>query len=217
MRGKEGSADYRYFPDPDLYPLQPSSELLEEAKKLPELPDEKIARLVSAYGLRQYDAGVIASDLIMAKFFEELLTNKCDAKLAVSWLTVELLGRLNTKSIAIENSPVNSQKLSSLILRMMDGTISGKAAKDTLDYVFENTECEIDDAIEKLGLKQVSDDGALLAIIEKVMQDNAAQVTAYKGGKEALFGFFVGQTMKLSKGSANPAKVNDLLKQKLAE
>lgn len=216
MRGKEGSADYRYFPDPDLYPLQPSSELLEAAKILPELPDEKIARLVNSLGLRQYDAGVIASDLAMAKFFEELLANKCDAKLAVTWLTVELLGRLNAQSIAVENSPVDSAKLSSLITRIMDGTISGKAAKDVLDYILENINASVDDAIEKLGLKQVSDDGALLAIIDKVLADNEAQVTAYKGGKEALFGFFVGQTMKASKGSANPAKVNELLKQKLS-
>lgn len=215
MRGKEGSADYRYFPDPDLYPLQPSSELLEKAKILPELPDEKILRLVNEYGVRRYDAGVIASDLAMAKYFEELVGTKCDAKLAVSWLTVELLGRLNAQSIAIADSPINSKKLSGLILRIMDGTISGKAGKDTLDFLLANDGVEVDEAIEKLGLKQVSDDGALLAIIDEVIAANPKPLDDYRNGKEALFGFFVGQTMKASKGSANPAKVNELLKIKL--
>jgi aspartyl-tRNA(Asn)/glutamyl-tRNA(Gln) amidotransferase subunit B len=217
MRGKEGSADYRYFPDPDLYPLQPSSELLERAKKLPELPDEKIARLVNDYALRKYDAVVIASDLAMAAYFEELLNAKCDAKLAVSWLSVELLGRLNAKSLAIADSPVGSNTLATLITRMMDGTISGKAGKDVLDFLFTNSDISVDEIIEKLGLKQVSDDGALLAIIDEVIAANPKPVQDYKNGKEALFGFFVGQTIKASKGSANPAKVNELLKAKLSE
>jgi aspartyl-tRNA(Asn)/glutamyl-tRNA(Gln) amidotransferase subunit B len=215
MRGKEGSADYRYFPDPDLPPLIVTDEMMEEAKKLPELPDQKKDRFVNAYGLKPYDAGVLTNDLFMAGYFEDMIKEGSDTKLAVSWLTTELLGRLNSKSVELADSGIDAKKLATLTKRISDGTISGKAAKDVLDYIVENTDQEVDAAIEKLGLKQVSDDGAIIAIIEEVMKNNPQQVEGYRAGKEALFGFFVGQTMKASKGSANPAKVNDLLKQML--
>ncbi len=217
MRGKEGSADYRYFPDPDILPVIIPDEMLEEAKNLPELPDEKKARLINEYSISAYNAGVITNDLTMAHYFEAIIAKGSDAKLAVSWLTVELLGRLNTKGLTLENCGISALKLATLTKRISDGTISGKAAKDVLDFLVENTDNEIDAIIEKLGLKQVSDDGAIVAIIQEVINANPKPLADYRAGKEALFGFFVGQTMKASKGSANPAKVNELLKQMLSE
>jgi len=217
MRGKEGSADYRYFPDPDILPVIISDEMFEEAKNLPELPDEKKARLINEYGISAYNAGVITNDLVMAHYFEAMLAEGSDAKLAVSWLTVELLGRINAKGATLETCGISAQKLADVTKRISDGTISGKAAKDVLDYLVANFNEEVDVIIEKLGLKQVSDDGAIVAIIKDVIAANPKPLADYKAGKEALFGFFVGQTMKASKGSANPAKVNELLKQMLSE
>jgi len=217
MRGKEGSADYRYFPDPDILPVIVPDEMLEEAKKLPELPDEKKARLISEYGLRAYDAMVITNDLSLAHYFEGMISEGSDAKLAVTWLTVELLGRINSAGVSLDECGIDAKKLATLTKRISDGTISGKAAKDVLDYLVKNTSEEIDAIIEKLGLKQVSDDGAIVAIIQEVIAANPKPLEDYKAGKEALFGFFVGQTMKASKGSANPAKVNELLKKMLSE
>jgi aspartyl-tRNA(Asn)/glutamyl-tRNA(Gln) amidotransferase subunit B len=215
MRGKEGSADYRYFPDPDLPVLIVTDEMMEEAKKLPELPDEKKERFMGSYGLKAYDAGVLTNDLYMANYFENMIKEGSDTKLAVSWLTTELLGRLNAKGVELAEGGIDASKLATLTKRISDGTISGKAAKDVLDYLVENTSDEIDAIIEKLGLKQVSDDGAIIAIIQEVINNNPKQLEEYRSGKEALFGYFVGQTMKASKGSANPAKVNELLKQLL--
>jgi aspartyl-tRNA(Asn)/glutamyl-tRNA(Gln) amidotransferase subunit B len=217
MRGKEGSADYRYFPDPDILPVIIPDEMMEEAKNLPELPDEKKARLMSEYGISAYNAGVITNDLEMAHYFEAMIADGSDAKLAVSWLTVELLGRINSKSMALGECGIDATKLAGITKRITDGTISGKAAKDVLNSLVENSSQEVDEIIEKLGLKQVSDDGAIIDIIKEVIAQNPKPLADYKAGKEALFGFFVGQTMKASKGSANPAKVNELLKQLLSE
>lgn len=217
MRGKEGSADYRYFPDPDIMPVIISEDMLEEAKHLPELPDEKKARLINEYGISAYNAGVITNDLALAHYFEKMITSGADAKLAVSWLTVELIGRLNSKGSELTSCGISADKLATLTKRIADGTISGKAAKDVLDNLVENCENEIDTIIEILGLKQVSDDGAIIEIIKNVIAANPKPLADYKAGKEALFGFFVGQTMKASKGSANPSKVNELLKQLLSE
>ena len=215
MRGKEDAADYRYFPDPDLLPLIITDEMLEKYSKIPELPDEKKARFVKEFGLKEYDASVITSSLEMAKFFDEMMTEGISAKNAVSWLTVELQGRLKEGAL-IEDSIIDAKTLATLVKRIEDNTVSGKAAKEVLDYLMENNSCDVDSAIEKLGLKQVSDDGALLAIIDAILAANEDKVAEYRSGKDKLFGFFVGQTMKESKGSANPAKVNDLLKQRLA-
>ncbi len=214
MRGKEDAADYRYFPDPDLLPLIISDEMIKEYSKIPELPDEKKSRFVKEYGLKEYDASVITSSLEMAHFFDEMLKEGISSKNAVTWLTVELQGRLK-EGVTIENSPVCSKTLATVVKRIEDGTISGKAAKDVLDYLMENNE-EVDTVIEKLGLKQVSDDSAILEIIDRILEANEDKVAEYKSGKDKLFGFFVGQTMKESKGSANPAKVNELLKQRLS-
>jgi aspartyl-tRNA(Asn)/glutamyl-tRNA(Gln) amidotransferase subunit B len=213
MRGKEEAADYRYFPDPDLLNVIITDEMMEEYSKIPELPDEKRDRYVKELGVKEYDAGVITADLEMAHFFEAMIEAGASGKNAVTWLTVELLGRLG-EGMSLENTPVDAVKLAELVKRIDDGTISGKAGKEVLDYLMEN-EASVDDVIEKLGLKQVSDDGAIIAMIDEIMGANEDKVAEYRGGKEKLFGFFVGQVMKASKGSANPQVVNKLLKEKL--
>jgi aspartyl-tRNA(Asn)/glutamyl-tRNA(Gln) amidotransferase subunit B len=213
MRGKEGSADYRYFPDPDLPPLIISDEIMAECEHLPELPDQKRERLKSEYSIKDYDARVITAEIEMANFFEKMIELGASAKNSVSWLTVELLGRLKN-GLTISTSPVDSTKLATLVMRIEDSTISGAGAKQVLDYLMEN-DISVDDAIEKLNLKQVSDDSVIVALIDEVIISNPKQAEQYRGGKEALFGFFVGQVMKVSKGSANPAKVNELLKERL--
>ncbi len=213
MRSKEDSAEYRYFPDPDLLPVIVSDEMMEECRKIPELPDQKRDRLVAEYGIKEYDAAVITSSVEMAYFYETMIAEGAGAKNSTTWLTVELLGRL-THGLSLVSSPVDAVKLAMIVKRIEDGTISGKAAKDVLDFLMQNTS-SVDEAIEKLGLKQVSDDGAILAIIDAIIAKNADKVAEYKAGKDKLFGFFVGQTMKESKGTANPAMVNDLLKQRL--
>lgn len=214
MRGKEDSADYRYFPDPDLRPVIISDEMLAVYSQIPELPDEKKNRFVSEFGIKEYDAAVLTSSLEMALFFEEMMKEGISGKNAVTWLSVELQGRLK-EGATIENCGISAKTLATVVKRIEDGTISGKAAKDVLDYCLANGG-EIDEIIEKLGLKQVSDDGAIIAIIDEVLNANQDKVAEYKSGKDKMFGFFVGQVMKLSKGSANPNKVNDLLKEKLS-
>lgn len=214
MRGKEDAADYRYFPDPDLLPLIITDEMIKEYSKIPELPDEKKERFVKEYGIKEYDASVITATLEMAKYFDDMMSEKISAKNAVTWLTVELQGRLK-EGVTIEESAVDAKTLATLIKRIEDNTISGKAAKEVLDYLMQNSS-RVDEAIEKLGLKQVSDDGALLAIIDEILSTNADKVAEYKAGKEKMFAFFVGQTMKASKGTANPNKVNELLKERLS-
>ncbi len=214
MRGKEDSADYRYFPEPDLEPVILTDAMLEEGKNIPELPDVKKERLIKDHGIKAYDAAVITASVEMAKFFEKMLEEGASAKNAVTWLTVELQGRLKN-GLSLETSPVNASTLALLVKRIDDGTISGKAAKEVLDFIMEN-EMSVDDTIEKLGLKQLSDDAAIETLVEGILVANPDKVAEYKGGKEKLIGFFVGQVMKASKGSANPAKVNEILKKKLS-
>ncbi|MCR2101485.1 Asp-tRNA(Asn)/Glu-tRNA(Gln) amidotransferase subunit GatB [Campylobacter upsaliensis] len=212
MRGKEEAAEYRYFPDPDLLPVLLKEEFLNLS--IPELPGEKKMRYMREFGIKESDAGVLISSLEMSRFFEYLCGQNLNPKLCVTWLTTELMGLLKG-DLTIENSPVNAQKLSVLIKRIEEGEISAKAAKDVLAFVFENVEVEIDAAIEKLGLKQISDDGAIEAVITQILEANADKVAEYKSGKDKLFGFFVGQVMKEGKGAFNPTKVNELLKAKL--
>ena len=214
MRSKEEAAEYRYFPDPDLLPIVVPDDLMNEASKLPELPDEKKTRYINELGLKPYDAGVIISTYEMARYFEDLINAKISPKLCVTWLCVELLGRLKN-GVTIENSPVNSTKMIELLRRIEDGTISANAAKKVLDELITNQSASVDEIIEKLGLKQVSDDGAIDAIAEAVLAVNADKVAEFKAGKDKLFGFFVGQVMKEGKGAFNPAKVNEILKAKL--
>jgi len=215
MRGKEDAADYRYFPDPDLLPVIITDEMIEKYSQIPELPDEKKARFVKDFKIKEYDASVITASLETANFFDEMMKEGISGKNAVTWLTVELPSRFK-EGVSIENSPIDAKTLATLVKRIEDGTISGKAAKEVLDFLIENPDEKIDAIIEKLGLKQVSDDGAILEIIDTIIASNEDKVEQYKAGKEKLFGFFVGQTMKASKGTANPAKVNELLKQRLS-
>ncbi|KLE06839.1 Asp-tRNA(Asn)/Glu-tRNA(Gln) amidotransferase subunit GatB [Aliarcobacter butzleri] len=214
MRGKEDAADYRYFPDPDLLPLIITNEMISEYSKIPELPDEKKDRFVKEYGIKEYDASVITSSLEMANYFDEMMKEGISAKNAVTWLTVELQGRLK-EGVTIEKYHISSKTLATLVKRIEDNTISGKAAKEVLDYLIDYPST-VDEAINELGLKQVSDDGALLAIIDEILNANQDKVAEYKAGKEKMFAFFVGQTMKASKGTANPNRVNDLLKERLS-
>ena len=214
MRGKEESADYRYFPDPDLRPLIVTPQQIEDASNIPELPDAKKQRYVDSLGLRAYDAAVICADKETAKYFDGVLECGVSAKNAVNYLINELSGHLNKEGLSITQSPISAQKLGSVIKNLEDETINGKGAKKLLEYLMTN-DVDVAEAIEKLNLKQVSDDGAILSIIQEVLTSNEDKVAEYKGGKEKLFGFFVGQVMKKSQGSANPAKVNELLKQKL--
>lgn len=213
MRSKEDSAEYRYFPDPDLLNVIIDDELYNEGLKIPELPDEKRERYEREYGIKKSDADVIISTYETAQFFEKLIADGHEPKLCVTWLCVELLGRLKN-GVTIETSPVGSEKLGDILTRIEDSTISQKAAKDVLDYAMEYDD-SIDEIIEKLGLKQVSDDGAILGMIDEIIAANADKVAEYKSGKDKLFGFFVGQVMKAGKGAFNPAKVNELLKSKL--
>ena len=215
MRGKEDSADYRYFPDPDLRPTIVTDEMMEAAKIIPELPDAKVNRYITELGIKKVDALILCADKEMAYYFEDMLESGATPKSAVTWLTSELLGRLNKASIDIEHSPVDAKTLGKLISKIEDDSVSGKGAKEVLDYMMENESRNIDDIIDELGLAQVSDDGAILTIIDEILANNQDKVEQYKGGKEKLFGFFVGQTMKASKGTANPGKVNALLKERL--
>ncbi|MDX9744280.1 MAG: Asp-tRNA(Asn)/Glu-tRNA(Gln) amidotransferase subunit GatB, partial [Arcobacteraceae bacterium] len=214
MRGKEDAADYRYFPDPDLLPVIVTDEMIAEFSQIPELPDAKKERLVKEFGIPVYDAGVICSTKEMAAYFEEMLSVGISGKAATTWLTVELQGRFS-EGMNVATSPVSAKTLGTIVKRIEDGTISGKAAKEVLDYLMENDET-VDAVIEKLGLKQVSDDGAILAMIDEILAANMDKVEEYRGGKEKMFAFFVGQTMKASKGAANPQKINELLKARLA-
>jgi len=213
MRGKEEAADYRYFPEPDLLKAVVTDEMLEVYSKIPELPDEKRDRFVKEYGMNEYNAGVITSSVEMAHYFETMMEEGISAKNATTWLTVELLGRLKGET-TITNTHVDAKKLGLLVKRIEDQTISGKAAKEVLDKLVEEN-LEVDGVIEALGLKQVTDTGAIEAICNEIIDANPEKVAEYQGGKEKLFGFFVGQVMKASKGTASPQAVNEILKAKL--
>ena len=214
MRGKEDAADYRYFPDPDLLPLIITDEMIEKYSEIPELPDAKKNRFVTDFGVKAHDAGIICSTKETAQYFEDMMACDISGKMATTWLNVELQGRLSD-GMNISNSPVSPQKLASLIKSIESGDISGKAGKEVLDYLMEN-DASVEEVIEKLGLKQVSDDGAILLIIDEILNTNQDKVEQYKAGKEKMFGFFVGQAMKALKGAGNPQIINKLLKERLA-
>ncbi len=214
MRGKEESADYRYFPDPDLLSLEVPDEFFDV--EITELPDAKKERYMEEYGLKEYDAGVLTSEPELAVFFEAMIEKGVEPAAANRWLAIELLGRLNKAGLGIETSPVNSEKLSLIAIREKEAVISGAGGKKVLDLLMEE-DVEVDAAIEKLGLKQVSDEGAIEKIVDEVLSANEDKVAEYKAGKEKLYGFFVGQVMKASRGKANPQVVNKLLKKKLSD
>ena len=213
MRGKEEAADYRYFPEPDLLKAVVTDAMFEQYSQIPELPDAKKERFIESFGLSVYNADVITANIEMAHFFEAMMEEGISGKNAATWLTVELQSRLKG-DINLTNTPVDAKKLGLLVKRIEDKTISGKAAKEVLDYLMEN-ESDVDAVIEKLGLKQVTDTGAIEAMCDEIINANPEKVAQYQGGKEKLFGFFVGQVMKASKGSANPQAVNEILKAKL--
>ncbi len=215
MRTKEDAHDYRYFPDPDLLPLEFTQEYVDSIKAtLPELPDAKKNRYMSEYKLSAYDAGVIVSEQSYSNFYETLVKDNAP-QLAANWMTGELFGRLNKMGIELADSPINESKLSGLLKLISDNTISGKIAKDVLDLMFETGKDALA-IVEEKGLKQVTDTGAIEKVIDEVMAENADKVAEYRSGKDKLFGFFVGQVMKASGGKANPSMLNDLLKQKLS-
>jgi len=213
MRGKEEAADYRYFPEPDLLQTVITDEMMQLYSKIPELPDQKRDRFVQEYEMSEYNANVITASVEMAHFFESMMEEGISAKNAATWLTVELPARLKGE-VTLSNSPVDAKKLALLVKRIEDNTISGKAAKEVLDKLMEEN-LEVDGVIEALGLKQVTDTGAIEAMCDEVINANGDKVEQYRSGKEKLFGFFVGQVMKASKGSANPQAVNEILKSKL--
>jgi len=214
MRSKEDAHDYRYFPDPDLLPLEVTDDFVEKIKsEIPELPDEKKKRFIEKFKLSPYEATILVSDIETSKYFEEVIENS-DVKLATNWITGELFAVLNNKNLEISESPISSKNLSKLINLIKDGTISGKIAKTIFELMMDSDK-DPQKIVEEKGLKQESDPKALEALIDKVIVDNPDKVKEYKSGKEKLFGFFVGQAMKDSNGKANPQLVNDILKKKL--
>ncbi len=214
MRSKEDAHDYRYFPDPDLLPLEFDDQFIEDIKsEIPELPDQKKDRFIEKFKLSPYEATILVSDLETSKYFEKVIKNS-DVKLSANWITGELFALLNEKNIEIDQSPISPENLSKLINLISDGTISGKIAK-TLFVEMPKGDKDPKKIVEEKGLKQQSDPKELEKIIDKVILDNPDNVQKYKSGKDKLFGFFVGQVMKASSGKANPKMVNDILKKKL--
>ncbi|WRD14870.1 Asp-tRNA(Asn)/Glu-tRNA(Gln) amidotransferase subunit GatB [Helicobacter pylori] len=213
MRNKEESADYRYFKDPDLYPVFIDEKLLKEAQKINELPSTKKIRYMKDFNIKEDDANLLVSDPLLAEYFESMLHLGVKAKTSVTWLCVELLGRLKAET-TLENCRVSTHMLGALAKRIDEGKISGKSAKDVLDKLLEEQGGDVDALIEQMGLSQVNDTEAIVKVIEEVLKNNADKVLEYKSGKDKLFGFFVGQAMKNLKG-ANPSVVNAILKEKL--
>ena len=214
MRSKEDAHDYRYFPDPDLLPLELEQEWIEKIKKsLPELPDEKKVRFINSYEISDYDAEILTSDRRISEFFEEVAKNR-SSKLSVSWVASELFGVLNKLNLNIENSPVSPSQLGELIDEIENGTISNRAAKEVFEEMC-NSEKSVKDIIDEKGLVQISDTSEIEIFIDKVLEDNPENVEKYKNGKTKLLGFFIGEVMKATKGKANPGLLNQIVKKKL--
>jgi len=216
MRSKEDAHDYRYFPDPDLLPLEFTNDLIEKIKKeIPELPDEKKKRFIEKFNLTSYEATILVSDIETSKYFEEVIKDS-DIKLATNWITGELFALLNEKNLEISKSPISSKNLSKLINLIKNGTISGKIAKTVFELMIESDE-DPEIIVNEKGLKQESDPKELEKLIDNIIKDNHDKVNEYKSGKDKLFGFFVGQAMKASGGKANPKLINVILKDKLSK
>ena len=218
MRSKEDAHDYRYFPDPDLLPLEISDQFISKIKNdIPELPDDKKKRFIEEFKLSPYEANILVSDIDTARYFENVVSkmgkNK-DIKLAVNWITGELFAVLNNKNLEISQSPISAKNLAILVNLIKNGTISGKIAKTIFELMLDGDK-DPQQIVEEKGLKQQSDPKALEALIDKIINDNREKAIEYKQGKEKLFGFFVGQAMKASGGKANPQLINELLKKKL--
>jgi aspartyl-tRNA(Asn)/glutamyl-tRNA(Gln) amidotransferase subunit B len=217
MRSKEEANDYRYFPDPDLLPVEIDETFIEAVRRtLPELPDEKAARFARDFALSLYDSGVLSASRELGAYFEAVVAElgAGHAKLAANWVMGELSSALNRDGVDIEHSRVNPRQLSALLARIVDETISGKIAKEVFDAMWSDGK-SADDIIEAKGLRQITDSGAIEAVIDSIIAANPAQLAQYRSGKDKLFGFFVGQVMKATAGKANPAQLNELLKSKL--
>ena len=216
MRLKEDAHDYRYFPDPDLLPLEITDDFIEQIQnEIPELPDEKKKRFIEKFKLSSYEATILVSDIETSKYFEEVI-DKSDIKLAANWITGELFALLNEKNLEISESPISAKNLSKLINLIKDGTISGKIAKSVFEMMIDGDK-DPKIIVKEKNLKQESDPKQLEKLIDKIINENAEKVKEYKTGKEKLFGFFVGQVMKVSGGKANPTLVNEILKDKLSK
>lgn len=217
MRSKEEAMDYRYFPDPDLLPVRITASQIETIREtLPELPDAKRLRFVSDYGLSDEDAGFLTGSRELAAYYEQLVNEAGDARLAANWVRGELAGYLNRENIDINDCPVSTSMLAGLIRRIKDNTISGKIAKDVFEAMWQG-EGEADTIIANKGLKQITDTGALEALVDEVIANNPEQVEQFRAGKDKVLGFFVGQIMKATQGKANPGQINELLRKKLSE
>jgi len=215
MRSKEFANDYRYFPEPDLLPVEIDDTYIEAIRAtLPELPDAKSARFVSEYGLSDYDAGVLTATREMAEYFETVARSGGDAKMAANWVTGDLQAVLNKNNWNLAESPIQAKRLARLIQRIKDGTISGKIGKTVFETMLEDGS-DVDQIIESRGLKQVTDSGAIESLVDEVITNHPEQVRQFRDGKEAVLGFLVGQAMKLSQGKANPSQVNQLLREKM--
>ena len=215
MRSKEFANDYRYFPEPDLLPIKLEKDFIDEViSTMPEMPEQKRERFISEYNLSSYDADLLALDKDLADFFEEVSKVSGSPKLSANWIMGDLSAQLNNENLNIKESKISSKKLGELIIRINDGTISGKIAKDVFEKIWISGG-EVDETIQKEGLEQVTNFDEIESMIDKVIQSNPEQHSQYKAGKDRLFGFFVGQVMKASEGKANPKQVNDILKEKL--
>ena len=214
MRSKEDAHDYRYFPDPDLLPLELSDSQISEIRSdMPELPDQLVERLISEYGITKYDANVIAEEKEYVHYYENSAKNR-DGKLVVNWMTSELFGLLKKNNIQFNQNPISPNHLNELVELIENKTISGKIAKDVFEIMFATSKSPKMIVKEK-GLEQVTDDGAIEVFVDQVINENKDKVKEYLSGKDKLFGFFVGQVMKVSQGKANPGLVNKILKSKL--
>ncbi|MBV8123591.1 MAG: Asp-tRNA(Asn)/Glu-tRNA(Gln) amidotransferase subunit GatB, partial [Paucibacter sp.] len=216
MRSKEDSADYRYFPDPDLPPLVIANDWVERVRgEMPELPAVMAARFQNEDGLPAYDAAMMTASLALARFYEAAKALGAQPKLVANWLMGEVSRRLNSEERSIESSPVSAAQLAALILRIQDGTVSNNAARQVFDSLWNAEGSDVDALIESKGLKQMSDTGELERILDEVLAANAKSVEEFRAGKEKAFNALVGQAMKATKGKANPTQVNELLKKKL--
>ncbi|MCG8069916.1 MAG: Asp-tRNA(Asn)/Glu-tRNA(Gln) amidotransferase subunit GatB [Candidatus Thiodiazotropha taylori] len=215
MRSKEEANDYRYFPDPDLLPVEITEQRLAQAKvRMPELPDQKKARFASDYQLSEVDAALLTQSRPQADYYEQVVATGADPKIAANWVTVELAGALNKAGLELSDSPVSAEHLGGLLKRIADNTISGKLAKQVFEAIWQG-EGDADTVIEAKGLKQITDSGQIESIIDEIIAANPKQVEQFQAGKDKLLGFFVGQVMKQTQGKANPGQVNQILLKKL--
>ena len=216
MRSKEDAHDYRYFPDPDLLPLTLDDDWIKSLQdSIPELPDQIKERFINEYSLSSYDANIIVSDKATSEYFEDVVKNR-NPKLVTTWVTGELFSILNRKNLIIEDSPITSKQLGELVDNIENGKISNRQAKEVLEEMCESGKGALE-IIDEKGLSQISDENEIESLVDNVLNSNPENVKKYKNGKNKLFGFFVGEAMKLSKGKANPKIVNDLIKKKLSQ